>query len=77
MPNHLPPRPEPALSDDQLAEAKRLYLVERLSTYRVAARLGLGQEAVRTGLLRAGVVLRFGAAAQTATVAPVVKVGAE
>jgi len=61
-----PPRPEPALSDDQLAEAKRLYLDERLSTYRIAALLGKSQEAVRSGLQRAGVALRFGAAAQTA-----------
>lgn len=63
----LPPRPEPALSEAQLAEAKRLYLDDLLSTYRVAARLGVSQEAVRTGLRRAGVALRFGAAAQTAT----------
>lgn len=67
MAQHLPPRPEPALSADQLAEAKRLYLDERLSTYRVAARLKVSQEAVRAGLQRAGVALRFGAAAQTAT----------
>lgn len=66
MAKHLPPRPEPALSDDQLAEAKRLYLDERLSTYRVAALLKVSQEAVRAGLRRAGVALRFGAVAQTA-----------
>lgn len=61
-----PPRPEPALSDEQLEEAKRLYLDEHLSTYRIAARLKVSQEAVRAGLRRAGVALRFGAAAQTA-----------
>lgn len=61
-----PPRPEPALSDAQLEEARHLYLDERLSTYRIAARLKKSQEAVRAGLVRAGVALRFGAAAQTA-----------
>ena len=57
--------PYSTISDAQLAEAKRLYLDDLLSTYRVAARLKVSQEAVRAALRRAGVALRFGAAAQT------------
>ena len=58
------PRRTLPLSAAQLAEARRLYLDELLSTYRVAARLGVSQEQVRAELVRAGVTMRYGSAAQ-------------
>lgn len=46
------------LPDDQLPEAKRLYLEQGLPIRKIGPRLGCSPDAVRLALLRSGVTLR-------------------